>query len=163
MALNSEEKKDSSKKNNNKIPKTMKVDRRSSTFNMNNMDYNDKLIQIRRFKWGKITISFHNKITTYKDVIITPKGHSNWDWTLDNTHHNPGITVKAVVKVVKDCDFLILTSGVLKKLQTSPDTITYLNKLDIQYIILQTHEAINEYHKRIKTGERVGGLFHSTC
>lgn len=122
------------------------------------------------FKWGKIVIERDGSTQKFKDCIIKPDGAISWNWKLDGTRHNPGITVAAVEnnKLLEEVDIVILTKGVNNVLQTKQETIEYVEnavkdgKIE-EYHRLQSDEAVAKYKELVANGKRVSGLFHSTC
>ena len=103
------------------------------------------------------------KDLVFKDVILTPKGASAWDWGMDGTRHNPGITIQAVQPLMNCCDVIILSLGMKMRLHVCDDTLMHLNEAGKQFLVLKTQIALDMYHTLSKNGVKVGGLFHSTC
>lgn len=117
-------------------------------------------MEITKLVWGQITLSNN---TVYKDCIVTPKWVKEWDWRLDGTNHNPGITIDAVKNLTGCCDVIIISRGMDLKLKTRSDTEDYLKLIEKEYYILESRQAASEYNKRVKNSEKVGLLLHSTC
>ena len=125
------------------------------------------------FVWGKIVITFGNGTNkTFKDCVITTNGTAfEWNWKLDGTRHRPGITVEAINRnnlLDNAVDIVILTKGVNRKLQTKPQTVQHLKNAKKEgkikeYFILQSNKAVEKYKQLIQQGQKVAGLFHSTC
>lgn len=139
-----------------------KLNRSKISFEMKKFDDSNKPLIID-VKWGRIIVSFQGKSKTYRDAIIWYNGHANWDWSLSNTHHIPGIQLLEIKFLVKECrcDFIILTTGFENVLNVDKNTIRWLNKNNIQYVILNSSDAIKIYNERSNVS--TGILFHSTC
>lgn len=124
---------------------------------------------IKSLKWGQIKIDFQDSESQFKDVVISPNNIMAWDWKTDGTRHQPGITVKAVEKIIDECDTIILSQGVLKKLQISPELQAKINEgagkfKDKTFHILPTNEAAEKYNELADTTDsKVGALIHTTC
>ena len=114
-------------------------------------------------EWGRIRCTFLNHIYNFKDCILTPNRAIEWDWKIDGTRHNPGITVEAIKRIINESDIIILSRGVNQALQVAPDTVNYLKHCGKRFQILQTWDAIKRYNDLAEQGIYVGGLFHSTC
>jgi hypothetical protein len=48
-------------------------------------------------------------------------------------------------------------------LKTHPETLACLDALEIPWHVLETCAAAELYNRLARRGEKVGGLFHSTC
>ena len=126
--------------------------------------------KIKTFQWGIIDIEYDGETKTYKDAIIKPDGAIEWNWKLDGTRHNPGITIAAVEnnRLYEKADIVILSRGVNKVLQTKKETERYVGELkeDGQiddFMILQSNEAVKKYEELVESGKKVSVLLHSTC
>jgi hypothetical protein len=115
-------------------------------------------------KWGEvITKDNYGVIRTWKDCMITPNGPQNWDWKLDGTKHEPGVTIAALL-ALKDCTHIVVSMGMHERLKVSPEARAYLEALGIPYHILESTAAVGQYTHLLSAGEvRVGLLLHSTC
>jgi len=113
--------------------------------------------------WGKTFVSYLGEKEKYKDVILWDSGHKAWDWSISNTHHNPGIQILEVKELVEeyDCNFIILSTGFEDVLRVAPETIQWLDRNKIGYKIMNSMDAIKFYNSCDK--EHVGLLLHSTC
>ena len=118
---------------------------------------------IARARWGRTDVAYQGAITKYRDVIVWPEGSTSWDWTLSNTHHQPGIQIKEIRTLVEHyhCDLIILSKGFDNVLDTDDKTISWLRRHRIRYEILNSLDAIQAYNAN--TTDRVGLLLHSTC
>ncbi len=114
------------------------------------------MVSVIKLEWGSVWTS-DNKL--WKDAVVRYDGSREWDWTLDGTQHQTGITAKAL-KNIEDCDVIILTKGMHNKLNIS-SAITI--KKDRRILILPSTEAVNYYNNELANGRRVGMLLHSTC
>jgi len=122
---------------------------------------------ILSLEWGEMSVGFKDEVMTFKDCVLTPQRAENWDWRADDTHHRPGISAKAVLGVLDECDVLILSRGMHLKLQIAPETNRLLkaNAHRVKAHVLQTADAVRKYQELLEQddGRRVAGLFHSTC
>lgn len=117
--------------------------------------------RITAISWGEMTI---HGLGAGKDWKLWPDGGRHWDWEETGTMHSPGILIDDVTEILdKKIQKLILSRGMHLRLETSPDTIAFLEKSSIEYFQLETKEAAEQYNQFIDAGFRVGGLFHSTC
>ena len=108
----------------------------------------------------------HNgQITIFKDCIITNDHVFEWDWSIDGTRHNPGITPKAVTQLLEleDCDIILLSQGMHLKLGVCKETIRRLKKAGKEVEILETENTVKRWNELCTAGESVGALIHSTC
>lgn len=116
--------------------------------------------RITSFSWGHLETSDGN---TYKDAKLYPGGSCEWDWNETGTSHVPGIQPADLQTLLdNDCKIIILTKGVNERLQTSKETIDFLEQKNLNYQILQTEKAITRYNE-LAENKRVGALIHSTC
>jgi hypothetical protein len=98
------------------------------------------------------------------DFKLYPGGGREWDWKETNTHHVPGIQPADVEELLAhDSRVVVLSRGMLLVLQTAPETRELLKGRGVPYHIEETEAAAALYNRLAATGERVGGLFHSTC
>ncbi|HLP19871.1 MAG TPA: MTH938/NDUFAF3 family protein [Chitinophagales bacterium] len=116
---------------------------------------------IRSAEWSAIEFSD----STFKDVLATWNGHLYWDWSVTDTHHSPGIQISDISQILElaRLDLLILSTGYNNKLQISENTIDFLKNENIEYIILNTKEAVRLYNLELLKGTKVGAIIHSTC
>jgi len=139
---------------------------------MNTLDkytYTDKKIDssnrpvVRSAKWGEIIVEYKNTTQKYKDAMIWKNGSKGWNWTLSNTHHNPGIQIPDVMELVIDhgCRFIILSTGYQNVLKVDPGTIEWLNRNKIPFKIMNSYHAIIFYNE--SSLDNLGMLLHSTC
>lgn len=116
--------------------------------------------KITSFSWGHLETSDGN---TYKDAKLYPGGSCEWDWNETGTSHVPGIQPADLQTLLdNDCKIIILTKGVNERLQTSKETIDFLEQKNLNYQILQTEKAITRYNE-LAENKQVGALIHSTC
>lgn len=116
--------------------------------------------KITSFSWGHLETSDGN---TYKDAKLYPGGSCEWDWNETGTSHVPGIQPADLQTLLdNDCKMIILTKGVNERLQTSKETIDFLEQKNLNYQILQTEKAITRYNE-LAENKQVGALIHSTC
>jgi hypothetical protein len=114
---------------------------------------------ITHLKWGQIEVEGQR----YKDAKVFPGGSREWDWQETGTQHRPGIQPADVNELLeKGAQVIILSQGMWKRLQVSPQTLEMLQEKGIEVQILQTELAVKLYNQLRETS-LVGGLFHSTC
>ena len=112
-------------------------------------------------EWGKIVV---DGLGSFRDVKLYPGGGRTWDWTETDTHHVPGIQTSDVQELLDHgSEIIVLSRGMQLVLQTSPETIALLNKLQTPFVIEETKQAVATYNRLVTEGKRVGALFHSTC
>jgi hypothetical protein len=103
-------------------------------------------------------------VGTGKDFKLWPGGGREWDWTETGTHHVPGIQPADVEELLENgSQAIVLTRGMLLKLQTCPETMSSLEAKGIAVHVAETTKAAQIYNDLASRGEAVGGLFHSTC
>jgi len=114
---------------------------------------------ITHLKWGQIEVEGQR----YKDAKLFPGGAREWDWRETGTQHRPGIQPADISELLeKGAQVLILSQGMWKRLEVSPQTLEMLKEKGIEVHILQTQLAAKLYNQLRET-TTVGGLFHSTC
>ncbi len=119
---------------------------------------------ITHISWGQIEVSVDGQTLSFKDCKIWPGGATEWDWTLTGTHHRPGIQVADLEEVLAhDPDVIILSRGMQRRLQTTPQVEEHLSQRNIPYHIKETNQAVELFNALAQKGKRPGGLFHSTC
>ncbi len=117
--------------------------------------------RINELSWGRMAI---DGVGTGKDFKLWPGGGREWDWTETGTHHVPGIQVADVDELLANgSQAIVLTRGMLLRLQTCSETISFLETKGIAVYVAETKKAVQIYNDLASRGEAVGGLFHSTC
>ena len=120
-----------------------------------------KSLLIERIKWGEIEVE---KLGIGKDFKLYPGGGRLWNWKETNTHHVPGIQVADVEELLEhDCKEIVLSRGMLLKLEVGSETKDYLEQANVQLHVMETKMAAELYNHLAKQNVMVGGLFHSTC
>lgn len=121
-------------------------------------------VLITDLSWGEIEVVIQGKPQHFRDCKLWPGGAKEWDWNETGTQHNPGIQVADLEDVLrKDVDVVVLSRGQNKRLQVKKETVEYLRDRDVDYHVAETREAVKLFNQLAKKGERVGGLFHTTC
>ena len=116
---------------------------------------------ITGISWGRMTVE---GVGVGKDFKLWPGGGRKWDWRETDTHHEPGIQPADVAELLEHgCRTIILSQGMLLKLQTSRETLDLLECQGIAVHVAETKEAVNIYNGMAQRNQSVGGLFHSTC
>lgn len=117
--------------------------------------------RITRLSWGAMAV---DGVGSGKDFKLWPGGGREWDWGETGTHHAPGIQPADVVELVDHgCRAIVLTRGMLLRLQVCDETLALLDDLGITVHTAETRAAARIYNDLASRGEAVGGLFHSTC
>ena len=121
----------------------------------------DRSPRIRQLAWGKMEVE---GVGCGRDFKLWPGGGRAWDWTETNTHHTPGIQPADVEELLeRGSKIVVLSRGQELRLQTSAETIEYLDERGVEHHVQETMAAVELYNQLAEEGELVGGLFHSTC
>ena len=116
---------------------------------------------ISHLAWGRMDV---DGVGVGKDFKLWPGGGREWDWRETDTHHVPGIQPADIEELVDNgSQTIVLSRGMLLKLQTCPETLDLLKKKRIKVHVEETKAAVEIYNDLASRGEPVGGLFHSTC
>jgi hypothetical protein len=116
--------------------------------------------RILHLSWGRIEVE---GIGTGKDFKLYPGGGRPWDWRETGTRHVPGIQPADVEELLaQGASVIVLSRGMLGRLQVSPATIAMLEQTGIRVHVEKTREAADLYNS-LTEKQAVGGLFHSTC
>ena len=117
--------------------------------------------QIRGIEWGGIEVE---GLGHGRDMKLWPGGGREWDWRETDTHHVPGIQVADVQELLDHgSEIVVLTRGMQLCLQTCKETLDFLEEREVTWRTAETKDAVRIYNDLAARGERVGGLFHSTC
>ena len=115
---------------------------------------------IEELSWGRLLVEGGGRL---KDAKLYPGGCREWDWRETGTRHSPGIQRADVEELLeRGSRVVILSTGVLGRLQVPADTIAYLEERQVTVHKLRSREAVRLYN-RLRSTERVGALIHSTC
>ena len=116
---------------------------------------------IEKIAWGSIKVA---GVGAGKDFKLWPGGGRPWDWRETGTQHVPGIQPADLEELLDHgSQVIVLSRGMLLRLQASPDALALLEKRHIAVHIAETKEAVRIYNSLVEEGKAVGGLFHSTC
>ncbi len=111
--------------------------------------------------WGHMEIE---GVGSGKDFKLFPGGGREWDWRETGTAHSPGIQPADVEELVEHgARVVVLSRGMLKRLSVRPETLSFLEDHGVTVHVDETKKAVAYYNEPAERGERVGGLFHSTC
>lgn len=117
--------------------------------------------RVTHLSWGRIDVEGHDR--PYKDAKLFPGGSREWDWRETGTRHVPGTQPSDVKELIDHGALVIILSrGMLGRLQVHPDTLKILKEREIPVHALQTEEAVRLYND-LRGTEPVGALIHSTC
>jgi hypothetical protein len=124
------------------------------------MDAKAKSPRISHVSWGNIEVEGQG---AFKDAKLYPGGAREWDWRETGTRHSPGIQPADVEELLEHgAEVVVLSNGVLERLQVCPETLDLLRRKGIPAHVLPTKEAARLYNE-LAAEQKVGGLFHSTC
>jgi hypothetical protein len=116
---------------------------------------------ITHLEWGKMEVE---NLGAGRDFKLYPGGGKEWDWRESNTHHIPGIQPVDVQDLVEHgANVVVVSRGMLTKLEISPEALEYIEETDIEFHIMETKLAVELYNHLAVKNAKVGGLFHSTC
>ena len=116
--------------------------------------------RIARLSWGRVQLDDDR---AFKDAKLFPGGAREWDWRETGTRHVPGIQPADVEELLDyGAETVVLSKGILERLQVCPETLRMLKDRAIPAYVLQSEEAARVYNE-LRRKHRVGGLFHSTC
>lgn len=116
---------------------------------------------IEKISWGRMEVA---EIGMGKDFKLWPGGGRPWDWRETGTQHAPGIQPADIEELLDHgSQVIVLSRGMLRRLQTTKDAIRLLEQRHIHMHIADTKTAVKIYNDLADQGQAVGGLFHSTC
>jgi hypothetical protein len=119
---------------------------------------------ITHLSWGHMEVTIDGHISRFKDCKVWPGGAKEWDWPRTGTQHRPGIQPADIEELlVHHVDVVILSRGIERMLQTSPEAEHLLQARGLEYHIAETHDAVGLFNTLTRQGKKVGGVFHSTC
>ena len=117
--------------------------------------------RIESVRWGHMTVA---GLGEGKDFKLWPGGGRAWDWSETGTRHVPGIQPADVEELLEHgATTVVLSRGMWRALRTRPETLEHLEGQGVEVHVLETEEAVRVYNELADRGERVAGLFHSTC
>jgi hypothetical protein len=117
--------------------------------------------RIIALSWGRMEI---DGVGGGKDFKLWPGGGREWDWRETNTHHRPGIQPADVEELLEHGSrTIVLSRGMLRMLHTCPETLSLLERQNVDVRVEETGAAAETYNTLAARGDPVGGLFHSTC
>lgn len=119
--------------------------------------------RITSIKWGVIQVEENKKIYTYKDCMLWPTKHQNWDWSKTGTKHDPGIQIADLKEFIDSVDVVVLSQGMDLVLKVQPSIVEHIKKLKKEVHVAQSEKAVEIYNRLVDEGKRVGALIHSTC
>jgi hypothetical protein len=121
----------------------------------------NKSPMINHISWGRMEV---DGVGVGKDFKLWPGGGRQWDWQETGTHHVPGIQPSDIEELLNNgSQTVVLSRGMWLALQTSKETLDFLNEKNVPVHIAETRAASEIYNDMASDGEAVGGLFHSTC
>ncbi|XP_041088775.1 mth938 domain-containing protein [Polyodon spathula] len=118
--------------------------------------------EIASLSWGHMKV--RGCSASYKDCKVWPGGSRAWDWRETGTEHHPGVQPADLEEVLKKgVETLVIGRGMSEALQVPSATLDYIKKQGVEAKVLQTEKAVREYNTLAAQGNKVGGVFHSTC
>ena len=124
------------------------------------MTGDDQSPRIVDLSWGRLEVA---GLGAFKDAKLYPGGARAWDWGETGTRHVPGIQPADVAELLEHgAEVVVLSQGVLERLQVCPETLALLERQGIPAHVLPTKDAVRLYNE-LAAKHKVGGLFHSTC
>ena len=124
------------------------------------MDQKSQSPRISHASWGRLDVAGQG---AFKDAKLYPGGARAWDWRETGTRHVPGIQPADVAELLEHgAEVVVLSQGVLERLQVCPETLDLLKNKGIPAHVLPTADAVRLYNE-LAAQQKVGGLFHSTC
>lgn len=125
------------------------------------MDDGSQSPRISHLSWGRLEVEGRG---AFKDAKLYPGGAREWDWRETGTRHVPGIQAADVQELLEHgAEVIVLSKGVLQRLQVCPETLDLLSRRGIPAHLLPTEDAVRLYNELAESEQKVGGLFHSTC
>jgi hypothetical protein len=116
---------------------------------------------IESLSWGRLEVRGQER--PYKDGKLFPGGSRAWDWRETGTSHSPGIQPKDVEELLEHgADVVVLSKGMLNRLETCAETLALLKDRGIEVHVLQTQKAVSLYN-HLSASRKVAALIHSTC
>jgi hypothetical protein len=127
---------------------------------ISSMDEKSQSPRISHLAWGRLEVA---GLGAFKDAKLYPGGACAWDWRETGTRHVPGIQPADVAELLEHgAEVVVLSKGVLERLQVCPETLALLKQKGIPAHVLPTEGAVRLYNE-LAAKQKVGGLFHSTC
>ncbi len=124
----------------------------------------EKTTLITHLSWGRMEVQINVTTHTFKDCKVWPGGAKAWDWRLTGTQHQPGIQPADIEEILaQGIEVMILSRGMQRMLRTCPETEQYLRRQGVEYHIEETTQAVELFNTLTRQGQKVGGIFHSTC
>jgi hypothetical protein len=121
----------------------------------------EKSPRIDKISWGQVKIEGFS--SPFKDVKLFPGNAREWDWNETGTRHKPGIQPADVQELVDHgATIVILSTGMIERLQVRPETLQFLDKAGVKTHILNTNEAVQLYNE-LQKDKAAAALIHSTC
>lgn len=111
--------------------------------------------------WGHMEVE---DVGTAKDFKLWPGGGRSWNWGEYGTGHISGIQPGDCRELLEhDCEIVVLSRGMFKRLNVARETLDYLEQNNIKIVREETKKAVRLYNDFARQGKAVGGLFHTTC
>ena len=124
------------------------------------MEPRERPPRILDIAWGRLEVE---GLPAFKDAKLFPGGARAWDWRETGTRHAPGIQPADVQELLdRGAEVVVLSKGMLERLQVCPETLALLKNKGIPVHVLQTEAAVRLYNE-LRERHLVAGLFHSTC
>jgi hypothetical protein len=125
---------------------------------------------ITNCEYGVITVNDDTKgLVSYKDCKLCYNNNKTeskkWDWSVTNTHHNPGIQINDLYDIEQNIQgaIVLLSSGYDDCLKVTPELISHFKSNNMEYKVAKTEEIVKWYNELIKLNKKVVALIHTTC
>lgn len=117
--------------------------------------------QVHQDGWGYVDVEGLGRL---RDAKLWPGGGRAWDWNETGTRHQPGIQPADVMELLDHTpDVVVLSRGRQLRLETCPETLSLLERRDVEVAWAETAHAIDRYNSLAAGGRRVAALLHTTC
>ena len=118
----------------------------------------EKSPRIASCQWGRVSIDGHGTVKDAKLYLV--ERAPGWRETEPDMI---GIQPADIIEIIEHgAETVVLSTGVLRMLRVSPETLAVLQERGIRVHVVPTGEAVTTYNLLRET-ERVGALIHSTC
>src|SRR5262245_19024915 len=116
-------------------------------------DAKQSLITISGIAWGEMKVRHGGRVLSFKDCKVWPGGARAWDWNETGTRHVPGTQPADIEELIEqEIEVMIVSRGMQRVLQTSPETIELVDDKKIEHHVLETKEAVKLFNELTQQG-----------